>query len=45
MKAFRPNFTCCFFGHRKTKETEDLKERVYHAVEDLICNKGAEKAL
>lgn len=27
---------CCFFGHRKIKETEELKETVYNAVEDLI---------
>ena len=31
---------CCFFGHRKIKETNELKKTVYDAVEDLIKNKG-----
>ena len=31
---------CCFFGHRKIKETEELKETVYNAVEDLIISKN-----
>ena len=27
---------CCFFGHRKIKETEELKSRLYDTVEELI---------
>ena len=28
--------TCCFFGHRKIKETEVLKNKVYTVIEELI---------
>ncbi len=28
--------TCCFFGHRKIEDTENLQERLYKIVEDLI---------
>ena len=28
--------TCCFFGHRKIKVSEELKERLTKAVEELI---------
>ena len=28
--------TCCFFGHRKIKETEVLRNKVYTAIEELI---------
>ena len=27
---------CCFFGHRKIKETEELKSRLYDTIEELI---------
>ena len=30
--------TCCFFGHRKIDETEELKNRLYEIVENLIVN-------
>ena len=30
--------TCCFFGHRKIDETEDLKANLYGIIEDLIVN-------
>ena len=29
-------YCCCFFGHRKIKETEELKSRLYDTVEELI---------
>ena len=40
--------TCCFFGHRKIAATEQLRERLYKTIEDLIiyeyvdflCNHG-----
>ncbi|MBE7049020.1 MAG: DUF1273 family protein [Ruminococcaceae bacterium] len=32
--------TCCFIGHRKINETDELKEKIYNTVEDLIVNKG-----
>ena len=28
--------TCCFFGHRKIKETEVLRNKVYTAIEEFI---------
>lgn len=28
--------TCCFFGHRKIKETEAVRNKVYAAIEELI---------
>ena len=31
---------CCFFGHRKIKETNELKQAVYDTVKYLIANKG-----
>ncbi len=31
---------CCFFGHRKIKETDELEKSIFNAVEDLIINKG-----
>ena len=30
--------TCCFFGHRKIDETEELKYRLYEIIENLIEN-------
>ena len=32
--------SCCFFGHRKITETDELKERLTEIIEDLILNKG-----
>lgn len=32
--------TCCFIGHRKIEETNELIEKIYNIVEDLIINKG-----
>jgi uncharacterized phage-like protein YoqJ len=31
--------TCCFFGHRKIDETEELKNKLYEIIEKLIVNK------
>lgn len=31
---------CCFFGHRRIEEKEELFERIIKEVEDLITNKG-----
>ena len=31
--------TCCFFGHRKIAETEELKNNLYEIIENLIVNK------
>ena len=28
--------TCCFFGHRKINETEELKNNLYKVIENLI---------
>ena len=28
--------TCCFFGHRKIEETEELKNNLYKIIENLI---------
>ena len=34
------NKICCFFGHRKINNSENLKTKVYEAVENLILNHG-----
>ncbi len=34
--------TCCFIGHRKIKEAEALKEKLYKIVENLIIEKEVE---
>ena len=34
--------TCCFIGHREIDETEELKERLYEIIEDLIARKGVD---
>lgn len=30
--------TCCFIGHRETKETEELKQAIHSVIESLILN-------
>ena len=30
--------TCCFFGHRKIDETEELKNNLYEIIENLVAN-------
>lgn len=32
------NQVCCFFGHRETEITEELKEKLKEVIEDLIVN-------
>ena len=39
------NKTCCFFGHRKIKATDELKDRLYRAIESLIVEKEVIKFL
>lgn len=34
--------TCSFFGHRNTKMTEELKQKVKEIIEDLIVNQNVE---
>jgi len=34
------NNTCCFIGHRKISETEQLKEQLYQEIENLITQKN-----
>ena len=29
-------YCCCFFGHRKITETEELRNKVYTVIEKLI---------
>ena len=36
---------CCFFGHRKTNETDMLKNIIYKIIEDLITNKNVDTFL
>lgn len=31
--------TCCFFGHRKINETEELRDRMFKTIEQLITEK------
>lgn len=33
-------YTCCFFGHRKIVETDELKSKVYNEIEKLIVSKN-----
>lgn len=37
--------SCCFFGHRKINETEELKNRLCDVIEDLIVNKNVDTFL
>ena len=32
-------FNCCFFGHRKITETDELKSKLYNEIETLITYK------
>ena len=32
-------YTCCFLGHRKIKETDELKSKLYNEIETLITYK------
>ena len=37
--------TCCFIGHRKIKETEELKGKLFEIIENLIVEKKADTFL
>lgn len=37
--------TCCFFGHREIKETEELKQQLYSVIESLILLENVSKFL
>ena len=37
--------TCCFFGHREIKETDELKNRVYKVIEKMIVDEKADTFL
>ena len=37
--------TCCFFGHRNVKETEELIKKVYNIVENLIIKENVTEFL
>ncbi len=37
--------TCCFIGHRKIKETEELNNKIYEVIEILITNKNVDTFL
>ena len=36
---------CCFIGHRKIKETNELRERLKEIIEDMIINKNIREFL
>lgn len=37
--------TCCFIGHRKINQTQQLKDKIFVAVENLILNEGVKSFL
>ncbi len=37
--------TCCFFGHRMIDITEELKNRLYETIENLITNENVDTFL
>ena len=37
--------TCCFFGHRKIDETEELKNKLSEIIENLIVNENVDTFL
>ena len=39
------NKVCCFIGNRKTQETEELRERLFENVENLIVEKEVDTFL
>ena len=38
MKIIEKDKSCCFFGHRKIDETEELKNNLRGIIENLIVN-------
>ena len=39
------NYTCSFFGHRKTEETEKLKCKLFEIIENLIVEQKVDTFL
>ena len=39
------NYTCCFIGHRKTEETENLKLQLKAVIENLITAENVDTFL
>lgn len=37
--------TCCFIGHRKVNETEELKQKLTEVIENLIVNENVDTFL
>ncbi len=37
--------TCCFFGHRKIEDTEDLRTKIFETVERLIVDENIDTFL
>ena len=37
--------TCCFIGHRKINETEELKQKLTEVIENLIVNENVDTFL
>ena len=37
--------TCCFFGHKKINETEELKSKLIEIIEKLIVDKNVDTFL
>ena len=37
--------TCCFFGHRKITETDELRSKLYKTIEGLITENGVDTFL
>ena len=40
IKDIKTNVTTCFIGHRKIIETQELRDRLYKVVENLITENG-----
>ncbi|MBO7209341.1 MAG: hypothetical protein J6V58_06340 [Clostridia bacterium] len=45
MQTIVKDKTCCFFGHRKIDETEELKHNLYEIIENLIVNEKVDTFL
>lgn len=39
------SYTCSFFGHKSIKETDELKEKLYQTIIDLIINESVDTFL
>ncbi|MBR6557901.1 MAG: hypothetical protein IKT70_02710 [Clostridia bacterium] len=38
-------YTCCFFGHRTIKETEEMKAKLMEKIEKLITDENVDTFL